>query len=350
MKQRKSRLVCLLLAGMMLLGLAACGKDKPKDTSKDTPPQPTEDHSLLTVGPYELRYKDAKILETSDGKDLLILTLDFTNNSKETISYLWAVLDWAEQDGADLDYAHASIYDLYAVTESQDKEVAPGKTVEIQSAFILADPTKQVKVSFEELGGGKSDTITIDPSSFSREPASGGTQSPAQTGEALLDWWNGDWYGWWTMNGCWGGYEELEGQRWDICGTIDIDEDYTGTVELWDEDYGPGEVMAAASVTLNEAGVGTHGTIMSESGWFSDMALEHADWIVDPGLMHYEDMICIDGYYENGEDEFHYEIYLRPWGTRWDDVDPEDTPKFYHDWYLPLIGAGEPMPDTILGD
>ena len=164
-----------------------------------------------------------------------------------------------------------------------------------------------------------------------------------------MDWWNGDWYGWWTMNGCWGAYEDLEGQRWDVCGTIQIDEDYTGTVELWDEDYGPGEVMAAASVTLNEAGVGTHGTIMSESSWFSDMALEHADWIVDPGLMHYEDMICIDGYYENGEDEFHYEIYLRPWGTRWDDVNPEDMPKLYDDWYLPLIEAWEPMPDSILG-
>ena len=349
MKQRKSRLVCLLLAGVMLFGLAACGKEKPKDPSKDPSPQPTEDHRLLTVGPYELRYKDAKILEASDGKDILILILDFTNNSTETISYLWAVLDWAEQDGTDLDYAHASTYDLYDVTESQDEEVAPGKTVEVQSAFILADPTKQVKVSFEEMDGGKSDTITIDPSPLSREPASGGTHSPAQTGETLLSWWNGDWYGWWTMNGCWGAYEDLEGQRWDVCGTIQIDEDYTGTVELWDEDYAPGEVMAAASVTLSESGVGTHGTIMSESGWFSDMELEHADWIVDPGLMDYEDMICIDGYYENGEDTFHYEIYLRPWGTSWDDVDPADTPKYYDDWYLPLIEAWEPMPGSIMG-
>ena len=28
-------------------------------------------------------------------------------------------------------------------------------------------------------------------------------------------------------------------------------------------------------------------------------------------------MIHIDGYYENGDDEFYYDIYLRPWGTYW---------------------------------
>ena len=31
----------------------------------------------------------------------------------------------------------------------------------------------------------------------------------------------------------------------------------------------------------------------------------------------YGDMIHIDGDYENGGDAFHYDIYLRPWGTYW---------------------------------
>ena len=55
--------------------------------------------------------------------------------------------------------------------------------------------------------------------------------------------------------------------------------------------------------------------------------LEHADWIVDPGLMDFEDLIRIDGYYENGDDEFYYEIYLRPWGIEWDDVDADSLPQ-----------------------
>ena len=87
--------------------------------------------------------------------------------------------------------------------------------------------------------------------------------------------------------------------------------------------------------------------MMSEGGSFTDIALKHADWIVDPGLADYGDMIHIDGDYENSGDEFHYDIYLRPWGTYWVDVDEEDLPDLYDTWYLPLIDAGKSMPDAI---
>ena len=42
--------------------------------------------------------------------------------------------------------------------------------------------------------------------------------------------------------------------------------------------------MSQATVTLNSAGVGEHGTVMSESGYFTNLPLEHADWIVDPAI------------------------------------------------------------------
>lgn len=149
------------------------------------------------------------------------------------------------------------------------------------------------------------------------------------------------------MTGCAGYYEDMEGQWWDICGTIDIGEDYMGTVALWDEDYTESEPMVSAAVSLSESGTGEYGAMMSEGGFFTDIELEHADWIVDPGLVDYPDMIHIQGYYESGEDEYSYDIYLRPWGTYWDDVEEEDLPAFYDDWYLPLIVAGEAMPDSI---
>ena len=174
-----------------------------------------------------------------------------------------------------------------------------------------------------------------------------GASSTEKTDNALLDWWNGDWYGWWKMTGCSGDYEEMEGAWWDICGTIDIGSDMTGTVRLWDEDYSRDSLMAKVNVSLSTSGTGEHGTLMSEDGQFTDVYLEHADWIVDPGRMDFEDLIRIDGYYENGDDEFYYEIYLRPWGIEWDDVDADSLPSRYEDWYLPLIRAGKPMPDTI---
>ena len=342
MKQTKTKLLCLLLAALMLLSsLTACGKDKAKDSN------------LIKLGDYELLYKGACIMEDSDGNDAIVLTLDFTNNGKDNASYLWSVDETVMQNGVELEVATVfTDYDTFeTVIDGQFTDVAPGTTLEVQTAFVLNDTTSEIKATFEELLGSKKGTITIDPTTLSRETAAdtepGAALPAATTGDALLDWWNGAWYGWWKMTGCSGSYESMEGQWWDVCGEIAIGADYTGTITLWDEDYTRADPMALASVSLNEAGTGEHGTVMSEGGWFTDTALAHADWIVDPGLLDYDDLIWIDGDYENGDDEFHYDIYLRPWGLYWEDMDESGYPYRYTDWYLPLIDAGKSMPDAI---
>ena len=344
MKQTKTRILGLLLAVLMVFSLTACGNNgKPTDPN------------LIKLGDYELLYKDACLMEDFDGADALVLTLDFTNNSKEMSTYFWSVYGTAMQNDTELESAIIyTDYDAYEmIDDNQFEEVDPGATLEVQVAYVLEDTTSEVEVTFEEMIGSKNGKITIDPSALSRMESTSSPQSSEPTDDpvpndiTLLDWWNGDWYGWWIMTGCAGYYEDMEGQWWDICGTIDIGEDYMGTVALWDEDYTESEPMVSAAVSLSESGTGEYGAMMSEGGFFTDIELEHADWIVDPGLVDYPDMIHIQGYYESGEDEYSYDIYLRPWGTYWDDVEEEDLPAFYDDWYLPLIVAGEAMPDSI---
>ena len=345
MKQTKTKLLCLLLAVLMLLSsLTACGKDKAKDSN------------LIKLGDYELLYKGACIMEDSDGNDAIVLSLDFTNNSKENASYLWSVDETLMQNGTELEVATVyTDYDTFTtVIENQFEEVAPGATLEVQTAFVLNNASGEIEATFEELLGSKSGTITIDPSTLTRETGVNAGTEPtlpsAAADDALLEWWNGEWYGWWKMTDCSGSYESMEGQWWDICGVIEIDADRTGTVTLWDEDYTKDDAMVSAAVSLSDTGTGEHGTLTSEGGWFTDVALAHADWIVDPGLQELADIICIDGRYENGDDTYRYEIYLRPWGLYWDDVEEENRPYLYADWYLPLIDAGKSMPDSIGAD
>ena len=344
MKQTKTRILGLLLAVLMVFSLTACGNNgKPTDPN------------LIKLGDYELLYKDACLMEDFDGADALVLILDFTNNSKEMSTYFWSVYGTAMQNDTELESAIIyTDYDAYEmIDDNQFEEVDPGATLEVQVAYVLEDTTSEVEVTFEEMIGSKNGKITIDPSALSRMESTSSPQSseptddPVPNDSTLLDWWNGDGYGWWIMTGCAGYYEDMEGQWWDICGTIDIGEDSMGTVILWDEDYTESEPMVSAAVSLSESGTGEYGAMMSEGGFFTDIELEHADWIVDPGLVDYPDMIHIQGYYESGEDEYSYDIYLRPWGTYWDDVEEEDLPAFYDDWYLPLIVAGEAMPDSI---
>ena len=205
MKQTKTKLLYLLLAALMLLSLTACGKNK-ESTDKEL-----ADSNLLKLGDYELLYKGACIMEDSDGNDAVVLTLDFTNNGEDSHSYLWSISETAMQNGVEL--AVATVYsdpDSYDATviEDQFTDVAPGVTLEIRTAFVLANTTSKVEVTFEEAFGDKNGKITIDPSTLSRESAGSGTAQSAGTGDALLDWWNGDWYGWWIMTGCSGYYED----------------------------------------------------------------------------------------------------------------------------------------------
>ena len=141
MKQTKTKTLCLLLAALMLLSsLTACGKDKAKDSN------------LIKLGDYELLYKGACIMEDSDGNDAIVLSLDFTNNSKENASYLWSVDETLMQNGTELEVA--TVYTDYntftTVIENQFEEVAPGATLEVQTAFVLNNASGEIEATFEE--------------------------------------------------------------------------------------------------------------------------------------------------------------------------------------------------------
>ena len=158
--KRTGLLIPLFLVVLILLGFAACGKDKAKNGTKDS--------NLLSLGEYELLYKDAKIMEDSDGNDALVLSVDFVNNSKDITSYVWSIFHTAVQNGTELDDAVVFVdndsYDL--ISDSQLTEVKPATTLEIQLAFVLVDAVSEVEVNFEELAGDKDGNFIIDPSAL----------------------------------------------------------------------------------------------------------------------------------------------------------------------------------------
>ena len=153
-----------------------------------------------------------------------------------------------------------------------------------------------------------------------------------------------------------GDYALSAGGWWDACARIDLGEDGSGTLTLWDDSCEAGEYIAQASVQA-EADLTTSGRLVSTDGSFLNCPLTGADaWYIDaaaPESMPYHDMICISGVYTDPEgsgSSFVYTIYLRPWGMDWEDVRAADEsllPYYYDDWYLPLIEAGGSMPDQI---
>ena len=155
MKRNQNRLWCLFLSAVMLFSLASCGKDGGKSSG---------DPNLIKLDDYELLYKSACIMENSDGKDALVLTLDFTNTGEESSSYLWNVLESATQNGTELSITtvYTDYETLAAISDSQWEEVAPGATIEVQTAFELLDTTNKVEVSFGQLFGSKSGKTVLE--------------------------------------------------------------------------------------------------------------------------------------------------------------------------------------------
>lgn len=188
------------------------------------------------------------------------------------------------------------------------------------------------------------------------------TDAPTQdNSNPILNFWAGDWYGWWVVWDGDGTYASWEDSAWDAYAHIEVNEDFTGTVTLWEVDSSREDPIAVVDVSFR-SGVSEYGCMVSESGWFMDCEVSHADWNLDVGasmVRMFDKMIAIDSYYyepENEDNNFNYVFILRPWGMDWEDVrgvDAEGTyysdmmPVDYESWYLPLINKGvAELPDS----
>ena len=161
-----------------------------------------------------------------------------------------------------------------------------------------------------------------------------------------IGYWEGDYYGWWLIENVINGNSDAEGNWWDCCMTLDINSNGTGSIIIWDEDYGKDDPIAEVEVSLsNYAGVTR---IVSENGQFMGDAVEHADWLFYSDATSYPDTLSFTATYEDADTKMDCYFFLRQWGTIWDDVEEKDLPGFYSSWYLPLINDGvTTAPETI---
>lgn len=150
---------------------------------------------------------------------------------------------------------------------------------------------------------------------------------------------SGDWYGWWRMYSTSGDWAHMYGYWWDCCAEIE-----DGSMLLWDEDLPKDNFLAEAELSI-------HGKdIRCTGGSFLDRKLKSSSWDITLSEDDCGTLMTISGEYDAvGKGGFSYKIYLRPWGSKWPEDDKDKLPYYYNDWYLPLIEAGNDMPDVIGG-
>ena len=203
--------------------------------------------------------------------------------------------------------------------------------------------------------------------------ASSGGGEAVPTGN--YDWWEGDWYGWWAIKNGTGVYQKPSEMNlvWDAFAEIEVYNDNTGRVTIWDTGTSRDEAMIIAYDITYEPGVSELGRLVSKrvdffpyghwnNGMEADtMSEREVGWTIDPAdstVSHFENMLEITGRYEspeNPDDSFDYYIYLRPWGTKWDDVRNGNTegclykdmmPLYHDDWYTSLLNLGHERPTS----
>ena len=153
---------------MMCMGFAfcACGSGSESESVDNSNATETsaevEDTSKATIGSYEVTIKDYELIQDDEGKDAIMVSFEFTNNSEENISPDYAVYEQCFQNGVELELGTIYIGEettdpLY---ENSYREIQPGTTIETKECFILQDKENPVTVevvSMNELLGGDSE-------------------------------------------------------------------------------------------------------------------------------------------------------------------------------------------------
>ena len=125
----KKKVLSLLLTLVMLLGLAACG-------DKD---QKIENPNLITIGDYQALYTGAYITKDYHADDAIVIPLTYTNNSKETTSFLFSMFYTALQGGIEMDIATIFVSEDSCETlgEGTMTDVASGGSYDVNLTYKL---------------------------------------------------------------------------------------------------------------------------------------------------------------------------------------------------------------------
>jgi len=181
---KKKVLTILILSIAAAVSLTACGGDlgsgngttPPSVSQSEAGNEPTESQEAAPskeadqggnmvgsgdLGDYHVEIKGASIVKDYEDKPAILVSYAWTNNSDDTTSAMVAVIGKAFQDGVELD--NAMLLDVEGYDSGAFmKDVRPGTTIDVQTAFVLTSETSTVEFELSELISLSDDMVTMD--------------------------------------------------------------------------------------------------------------------------------------------------------------------------------------------
>jgi hypothetical protein len=103
-----------------------------------------------SIGKYDVSILDHKISKDYKGNPAVIVTYEWTNNSDETTSFMFAVDASVFQSGIECETAIVTSGDDYD-SELSMTDIKPGATLTVQDAYVLRDTANPIDVEVTEL-------------------------------------------------------------------------------------------------------------------------------------------------------------------------------------------------------
>lgn len=162
-KKKKKKWIIIAVVAVVIILIAAIASGGSDDSSSEDSnasagtsavSAESEEKANDTVGDYKCVVKGAKLCKDWTGKDAVLITYEFTNNSDSAVSFDVALDARAYQDGVGLETAI-----LDEDTDYVDVDIKPGVTKEVKKAYNLRDTSTEIEIEVSELISFSDDKI-----------------------------------------------------------------------------------------------------------------------------------------------------------------------------------------------
>lgn len=148
MKKLTSIVLSIVILLTFVFLAIASGDEKPDDNQGVEGVGKTTANSNL--GDYKVEIKSARMTKDYSGDDVIVITYNFTNNSKKDSAFFTAFEDKVYQEGIGLNGAYIlKEGDPYSA-DNQTKNIKTGTSLDVDVAYTLNDKTTDVDVEVGE--------------------------------------------------------------------------------------------------------------------------------------------------------------------------------------------------------
>lgn len=150
MKKITSLILAIILVATF--GLFALGSAESESTTTDQGADKAETTDTDTnLGDYKVDIVSCRLAKDYEGKDIVIVKYNFTNNADDAASFYVTFEDNVYQDGIGLNKCYIADDSANYSEDNQTKDIKKGASIEVEVAYELNDTTTDIEVEVEEL-------------------------------------------------------------------------------------------------------------------------------------------------------------------------------------------------------